>query len=144
MEDNKASKALKESDITNIEYKMYLCLGADPDHDCKVIDITESIPDELIEEYYASDSTYERISDAIIGVKEVIKTPKIDGGCEISLANPLGIHVSIQQKINNVLQAAIVNERQYRAISSLVDDVFKQCEFERGLSVKNCVRKNLL
>ena len=109
MEDNKANKALKESNIIytdGVEYKMYLVLGESPSHKSRMIDITESIPEDLIEEYYAYDpkcaesdseasSKYNSIFASVIGVVETVQSPDIDSGMEIPLANPLGISVSI-------------------------------------------------
>lgn len=155
MEDNKASKALKESNIIytdGVEYKMYLVLGGSPSHESRMVDITESIPEDLIEEYYAYDpkcvesdskapSKYDSISASVIGVVETVQSPDIGSGVEVPLANPLGIFVSIQQKINTALQAAIVNERQLNALTSMVDNIFKQCEYERTLGLKHCIEK---
>lgn len=143
MEETKASKALKESDIANVEYKMYLCLGANPDHDCRVIDITESIPDEIIEEYYGGDSDNRGgIASSVIGVKETIKAPEINSGVEVPLTNSIGLFVSVQQKINVALQAAIVNERQLNALIGIIDGIFRQCQYERELGLKNCVEQS--
>ena len=155
MEDNKAGKAVKESDIIytdGVEYKMYLILGESPTHKSRVIDITESIPEDLIEEYYTYDpkcvesdseasSKYNGISASVIGVMETVQSPDINGGVEVPLANPFGIFVSIQQKINTVLQAAIVNEKQLNALTSMIDNIFKQCEYERELGLKHCIEK---
>lgn len=155
MEDNKAGKAVKESDIIytdGVEYKMYLILGESPTHKSRVIDITESIPEDLIEEYYAHDpkyaesdseasSKYNGISASVIGVMETVQSPDINGGVEVPLANPFGIFISIQQKINTVLQAAIVNEKQLNALTSMIDNIFKQCEYERELGLKHCIEK---
>lgn len=155
MEDNKANKAVKESNITytdGVEYKMYLVLGGSPSHKSRVIDITESIPEDLIEERYAYDpkcaesdseaaSKYNSISASVIGVAETIQSPDINDGIEVPLANPFGIFVSIQQKINTALQAAIVNEKQLNALTSMIDNIFKQCEYERELGLKHCIEK---
>lgn len=143
MEETKADKALKESDIANVEYKMYLCLGANPDHDGKVIDITESIPDEIIEEYYGNESDSRGgIASSVIGVKETIKAPEINSGVEIPLTNSIGLFVSVQQKINVALQAAIVNGRQLNALIGIIDGIFRQCQYERELGLKHCVEEN--
>lgn len=155
MEDNKANKAVKESNITytdGVEYKMYLVLGESPSHKSRVIDITESIPEDLIEERYAYDpkcaesdsealTRYDGISASVIGVAETIQSPDINDGIEVPLANPFGIFVSIQQKINTALQAAIVNEKQLNALTSMIDNIFKQCEYERELGLKHCIEK---
>lgn len=155
MEDNKANKAVKESNITytdGVEYKMYLVLGGSPSHESRVIDITESIPEDLIEERYTYDpkcakpdseaaSKYNSISASVIGVAETIQSPDINNGIEVPLANPFGIFVSIQQKINTALQAAIVNEKQLNALTSMIDNIFKQCEYERELGLKRCIEK---
>lgn len=151
MEDNKANKAVKESNITytdGVEYKMYLVLGGSPSHESRVIDITESIPEDLIEERYTYDpeseeapSRYNSISASVIGVAETVQSPDINDGIEVPLANPFGIFVSIQQKINTALQAAIVNEKQLNALTSMIDNIFKQCEYERELGLKHCIEK---
>ena len=151
MEDNKANKAVKESNIAytdGVEYKMYLVLGGSPSHESRVIDITESIPEDLIEERYTYDpeseeapSRYNSISASVIGVAETIQSPDINNGIEVPLANPFGIFVSIQQKINTALQAAIVNEKQLNALTSMIDNIFKQCEYERELGLKHCIEK---
>lgn len=153
MEENKADKAVKKSNITytdGVEYKMYLVLGGSPSHKSRMIDITESIPEDLIEERYAYDpeseeapSKYDSISASVIGVMETIKSPDINNGVEVPLANPLGIFVSIQQKINTALQAAIVNERQLNALTGMIDGIFKQCEYERELGLKHCIEKDM-
>lgn len=149
MEENKADKAVKKSNITytdGVEYKMYLVLGGSPSHKSRMIDITESIPEDLIEERYAyspNESKYDSISASVIGVMETIKSPDIDNGVEIPLANPFGIFVSIQQKINTALQAAIVNERQLNALTGMIDGIFKQCEYERELGLKHCIEKDM-
>lgn len=151
MEDNKANKAVKESNIIytdGVEYKMYLVLGESPSHKSRMIDITESIPEDLIEERYTYDpeneeapSRYNSISASVIGVAETIQSPDINNGIEVPLANPFGIFVSIQQKINTALQAAIVNEKQLNALTSMIDNIFKQCEHERELGLKHCIEK---
>lgn len=151
MEDNKAS-ALKESNIVytdGVEYKMYLILGESPRHKSRVIDITDSIPEDLIEERYAIDPNDEDlataklsgISASVTGVMETIKLPNASDELELPLCNPFGIFVSIQQKINTALQAAIVNERQLNALTSMIDGIFKQCEYERELGLKHCIEK---
>lgn len=153
MADNKAT-ALKEANTVytdGVEYKMYLVLGESPSHKSRVIDITESIPDDLIEEYYASDlkdaesdsREYSGISASVIGVMETIESADISDGLELPLCNPFGIFVSIQQKINTALQAAIVNERQLNALTSMIDNIFKQCEYERELGLKHCLEKEM-
>lgn len=153
MADNKAT-ALKEANTVytdGVEYKMYLVLGESPSHKSRVIDITESIPDDLVEEYYASDlrdaesdsRKYSGISASVIGVMETIESPDISDGLELPLCNPFGIFVSIQQKINTALQAAIVNERKLNALTSMIDNIFKQCEYERELGLKHCLKKEM-
>lgn len=164
MEDNKVEKTLKESNnityVNDVEYKIYLILGSSPSHKSKRIDITNSIPDEIIEEYYTckeSDITepalpemgkdykyphYDGIAASVIGIQETINSPEINDGDEIPLTNPLGIFVSIQQKINTALQAAIVNERQLNALTTMIDGIFKQCEYERALGLKKCIDEN--
>ena len=153
MADNKAT-ALKEANTVctdGVEYKMYLVLGESPSHKSRVIDITGSIPDDLVEEYYASDlrdaesdsRKYSGISASVIGVMETIKFSDISDGLELPLCNPFGIFSSIQQKINTALQAAIVNERQLNALTSMSNDIFKQCEYERELGLKHCLEKEM-
>lgn len=153
MADNKAT-ALKEANTVytdGVEYKMYLVLGESPSHKSRVIDITESIPDDLVKERYTLDSNdaenlpakLDGISASVIGVMETIKSPDIEDGLELPLCNPFGIFVSIQQKINTALQAAIVNERQLNALTSMIDNIFKQCEYERELGLKHCLEKEM-
>ena len=141
MADNKAT-ALKEANTVytdGVEYKMYLVLGESPSHKSRVIDITESIPDDLVED----SRKYSGISASVIGVMETIGSPDISDGLELPLCNPFGIFVSIQQKINTALQAAIVNERQLNALTSMIDNIFKQCEYERELGLKHCLEKEM-
>lgn len=164
MEENKVEKTLKESDkivtVDSVEYKIYLILGGSPSHKCRRIDITESIPDDVIEEYYTckesdiAESTlpemgkdykyqdYDGIAASVIGVQETISSPELDGGVEIPLTNPLGIFVSIQQKINTALQASIVNEKQLNALTSIIDGIFRQCEYARKLGVKSAIEES--
>lgn len=142
MAENKA-QALKEANVTtvdSVEYKLYLILGGSPVHSPRRIDITESIPDDVIEEYYSSERKfYDGIAASVIGVQETISSLEISDGVEIPLTNPMGIFTSIQQKINNALQAAIVNERQLNALTGMIDGIFKQCEYERQLGVKSVI-----
>ena len=150
MEEDKAPEALKESTkietVDSVEYKCYLILGSDPTHKSKRIDITESIPDDLIEEYYGytpgEDKTLNGISASVIGLEETISYDDENGEhLELPLANPMGIFVSIQQKIVTALQASIVNERQLNALTCIIDGIFKQCEYERQLGVESAIRK---
>lgn len=158
MEETKVEKTLKQSDkvktVDAVEYKCYLILGSSPEYKSRMIDITESIPEDLIEERYAYDpkcaesdpeaaSKYNNISASVIGVAETIQSPDVNNGIEVPLANPFGIFVSIQQKINTALQAAIVNEKQLNALTSMIDYIFKQCEYERELGVKHVIEENL-
>ena len=151
MEDNKAS-ALKESNIVytdGVEYKMYLILGESPSHKSRVIDITASIPEDLIEERYAIDPNAEDlataklsgISASVTGVMETIKLPDTNEELVLPLSNPFGIFVSIQQKVNTALKAAIVNERQLNALTSIIDGIFEQCAHDRELGLKHCIEK---
>lgn len=152
MEENKVKKTLKQSDkvktVDSVEYRCYLILGGSPTHECKRIDITESIPDELIEERYGytpgENKTLEGIAASVIGVEETISyDDKTGEHLELPLANPMGIFVSIQQKVNTALQAAIVNERQLNALLGIIDGIFKQCSYERELGVKRAIEESL-
>ena len=151
MEETKVEKTLKESDkvktVDSVEYKCYLILGGSPTHKCRRIDITESIPDELIEEYYGytpgEDKTLDGIAASVIGVEETISYDNKTGEhLELPVANPMGIFISVQQKVNTALQAAIVNERQLNALLGIIDGIFKQCSYERELGVKCAIEEN--
>ena len=151
MEEDKVEETLKESSeietVDSVEYKCYLILGGSPTHKCRRIDITESIPDELIEEFYGytpgEDKTLDGIAASVIGVEETISYDDKNGEhLELPLANPMGVFVSIQQKVVTALQASIVNERQLNALTCIIDGIFKQCEYERELGVKSAIEES--
>lgn len=149
MEETKVEKTLKESDkvktVDSVEYKCYLILGSSPEHKSELIDITDSIPDRLFNERYElkDDSEFlDGIASSVIGIQETITYEEDGKSIEVSLANPMGIFTSIQQKVNVALQAAIVNERQLNALLGIIDGIFKQCSYERELGVKRAIEEN--
>lgn len=150
MEEAKVEKTLKESDkiktADSVEYKCYLILGSSPKHKSERINITDSIPDRLFNERYElkdDSELLDGIAASVIGIQETI-TYKEDGkSIEVPLENPMGIFTSIQQKVNTALQAAIVNERQLNALLGIIDNIFKQCSYERELGLKCVIEENL-
>lgn len=150
MEENKVEKTPKQSDkvktVDAVEYKCYLILGSSPEHKSELIDITDSIPNRLFNERYElkDDSEFlDGIAASVIGIQETITYEEDGKSIEVPLANPMGIFVSIQQKVNTALQAAIVNERQLNALLGIIDGIFKQCSYERELGVKRVIEENL-
>lgn len=119
MADNKA-KALKEAD-----YTIKLILGSDPEHGPKVIDISQPVKDALdYEDVVCSDGST-GIAYKIIGVREQLLGDGIGFGRTEALRTP-NARVSLYQNVLAIIQASIVNAKQYEAVKSLIDSAFSK------------------
>ena len=119
MADNKA-KALKEAD-----YTIKLILGSDPEHKPKVIDISQSVKDALDYEDIVYSDGSAGITYKIIGVQEQMLDDDIGFGRTEALRTP-NARVSLYQNVLAIIQASIVNAKQYEAVKSLIDSAFNK------------------
>ena len=120
MADTKAKKALTEAN-----YTIKLILGSDPEHEGKVIDISQPVKEALnYEEVVYSDGSV-GIAYKIIGIREELLEDDLGFGRTEALRTP-NARVSLYQNILAILQASIVNARQYEAIKTLVDGAFNK------------------
>ena len=138
--DDKSLTAIKRVNLK-------LVFGSSPDHEPHIVDITDTIPREMLREFdhdqFAMDPEIKKHVDEL--VPSVIGfSPKIIGTIEtfydsegkserlfLPLLNPFGAFVSLQQGVNRILRGAIVNQKQLDALLELVDDLFKNAEKER-------------
>lgn len=142
--DDKSLTAIKRVNLK-------LVFGSSPDHEPHIVDITDTIPHEMLREFdhdqFVMDPEIKEHVDEL--VPSVIGfSPKIIGTIEtfydaegkserlfLPLLNPFGAFVSLQQGINRILRGAIVNQKQLDALLESVDDLFKNAEkeHEQGL-----------
>ena len=138
--DDKSLTAIKRVNLK-------LVFGSSPDHEPHIVDITDTIPREMLREFdhdqFAMDPEIKKHVDEL--VPSVIGfSPKIIGTIEtfydsegkserlfLPLLNPFGAFVSLQQGVNRILRGAIVNQKQLDALLESVDDLFKNAEKER-------------
>ena len=137
--ETKDDKSLTAIDKINVK----LVLGSSPTHESRVLDISEAFTKEIIGEINAEIKEHECSDPTLLGA-----TAKIIGAIEtfydangkteqsfLSLMNPFGAFVSLQQGVHRILRGAIVNQKQLDALLESVDELFDNVEKEnqRGL-----------
>ena len=142
-----------DKSLTTIKrVNLKLVLGSSPDHEPHIIDITDTIPREMLREFDHDQSVMnpeikEHVDELVPSV--IGFSPKIIGTIEtfydsegkserlfLPLLNPFGVFVSIQQGINRILRGAIVNQKQLDALLESVDDIFKNAEKEHRQGIE--------
>ena len=146
--ETKDDKSLTAIDKINVK----LVLGSSPEHESRVLDISEALPKEIIgeinsemKEYECSDPTLLGATARIIGAIETFYY--VNGKTEQSflpLMNQFGALVSLQQGVHRILRGAIVNQKQLDALLESVDELFNNVEKERQQGLKYvCKEKGL-
>ena len=138
------------TDIKRVNLK--LVFGSSPDHEPHIIDITDTIPREMLREFDHDQSVIdpeirEHVDELVPSV--IGFSPKIIGTIEtfydsegkserlfLPLMNPFGAFVSLQQGVNRILRGAIVNQKQLDALLESVDELFNNVEKERQQGLK--------
>ena len=142
-----------DKSLTTIKrVNLKLVFGSDPEHEPHIIDITDTIPREMLQEFDHDQSVMDpeikehvdELMPSVIGF-----SPRIIGTIEtfydsegkserlfLPLLNPFGVFVSIQQGINRILRGAIVNQKQLDALLESVDEIFKNAEKEHRQGVE--------
>ena len=138
--ETKDDKSLTTIDKINVK----LVLGSSPAHESRVLDISETLPKEIIgeinserKEYECSDPTLLGATARIIGAIETFYD--VNGKTEqlfLPLMNPFGAFVSLQQGMHRILRGAIVNQKQLEALLESVDELFNNVEKERQQGLK--------
>ena len=142
-----------DKSLTTIKrVNLKLVFGSSPDHEPHIIDITDTIPREMLREFDHDQSVMnpeikEHVDELVPSV--IGFSPKIIGTIEtfydsegkserlfLPLLNPFGVFVSIQQGINRILRGAIVNQKQLDALLESVDDIFKNAEKEHRQGIE--------
>ena len=142
-----------DKSLTAIKHvNLKLVFGSDPEHEPHVMDVTDAIPKEMLQEFDHDQFVVDTDSKEPINqrIPSVIGfSPKIIGTIEtfydaegkserlfLPLLNPFGVFVSIQQGINRILRGAIVNQKQLDALLESVDEIFKNAEKEHRQGVE--------
>lgn len=120
MADTKADKALTEAN-----YTIKLILGGDPKHEGKVIDISEPIKKALRYGDVGYPDGFQGIAYKIIGIREELLEDEGGFGRTEALRTP-NSSISLYQNILSIMQASIVNAKQYAAVKLLIDDAFSK------------------
>ena len=141
-----------DKSLTTIKrVNLKLVFGSSPEHEPHIIDITDTIPSEMLREFdhdqlVMDPEIKEHVNELVPSV--IGFSPKIIGTIEtfydsegkserlfLPLLNPFGAFVSLQQGVNRILRGAIVNQKQLDALLESVDEVFKNAEkeHEQGL-----------
>ena len=138
--ETKDDKSLTAIDKINVK----LVLGSSPAHESRVLDISETLPKEIIgelnserKEYECSDTTLLGATARIIGAIETFYD--VNGKTEqlfLPLMNPFGALVSLQRGVHRILRGAIVNQKQLDALLESVDELFNNVEKERQQGLK--------
>lgn len=137
-----------DKSLTTIKrVNLKLVFGSDPDHESHIVDVTDTIPREMLREFdhdqfVLDPKTREHVNEnepSVIGF-----SPKIIGAIEtfydkdgrtkrlfLPLMNPFGAFLSLQQGVNRLLRGAIVNQKQLDALLESVDELFNNVEKER-------------
>lgn len=119
MADNKA-KALKDAN-----YTIKLILGTSPEHSPRVIDISEPVKEALEYNNVVHEDNTLGIAYSIVGIREVLDTEEVGFGRTEALRTP-NSRVTLHQNILAIIQASIVNAKQYEAVKKLIDDAFQK------------------
>lgn len=139
--DDKSLTAIKQINLK-------LVFGSDPDHESRIVDVTNAIPENMLEELYRDQYTKREdgsneyaypVDPSAIGL-----STRITGAIEtfydakgkskrlfLPLVNPFGAFLSLQQGVNRILRGAIVNQKQLDALLESVDELFNNVEKER-------------
>ncbi len=138
--ETKDDKSLTAIDKINVK----LVLGSSPTHESRVLDISEAFTKEIIGEINAEMKEHECSDPTLLGA-----TAKIIGAIEtfydangkteqsfLSLMNPFGAFVSLQQGVHRILRGAIVNQKQLDALLESVDELFDNVEKEHQQGLK--------
>lgn len=137
-----------DKSLTSIKHvNLKLVFGRDLEHEPHIIDVSDAIPKEMLQEldhdqFVVDPKSKEHINELVPSV--IGFSPKIIGTIEtfydsegkskrlfLPLMNPFGVSVSIQQGINRILRGAIVNQKQLDALLESVDELFSNAEKER-------------
>lgn len=126
--ETKGSKPLKSLKQINLK----LALGSSPTHNAYILDISEAIPQEKLQDVeleLAKDGMpfpgATGVSPSIIGAIETYYFS--DGSTDrlfLPLMNPFGAFVSLEQEIDRLLTGAIVNQKQLEALKDSVHEIF--------------------
>ena len=120
MADNKATQALKDAN-----YKVKLILGASPNKESRLVDITKPVVETLADrDLFPGDDDY-GIAYDVVGIYEMSDRPNY------LATTPLRTHrydTFLLQDIERVLEASIVNAKQLEAAKELVRAIFKKHE----------------
>ena len=138
--ETKDDKSLTTIDKINVK----LVLGSSPTHESRVLDISKTLPKEIIGEINAEMKEHECSDPTLLGA-----TARIIGAIEtfydangkteqsfLSLMNPFGAFVSLQQGVHRILRGAIVNQKQLDALLESVDELFDNVEKEHQQDLK--------
>lgn len=128
MADTKATDALTEAN-----YTIKLILGSSPDHEPKAIDISEAVKKAVDYNDIVPSSTSDDfgITYRIVGISESLLDDSGGFGGTESLRTHKA-RIPLYQSILAILQASIVNAKQYEAVKNLVDSAFdKELDDER-------------
>lgn len=142
--ETKDGKSLKSIKRINVK----LVFGSSPTHESHIVDITDRIPREMIDELdrdqFRRDPNDRKhlanpLLPSVIGF-----SPRITGAIEtfydedgkserlfLPLMNPFGAFLSLHQGVGRILRGAIVNQKQLDALLESVDELFRNVENER-------------
>ena len=137
-----------DKSLTTIKrVNLKLVFGSDPEHESHLVDVTDTIPREMLREFDHDQFVVDKKSKEHINPREPFAigfSPKIIGAIEtfydtdgkserlfLPLMNPFGAFVSLQQGVNRILRGAIVNQKQLDALLESVNELFSNAEKER-------------
>lgn len=139
--ETKGSKPLKSLKRINLK----LVLGSSPTHNAYVLDISDAIPQEKLQDIeleLAKDGLpfpgATGVSPSIIGAIETYRFS--DGSTDrlfLPLMNPFGTFVSLEQEIDRLLTGAIVNQKQLEALKESVHEIFESNTNKRRQGVEH-------
>ncbi len=139
--ETKGSKPLKSLKRINLK----LALGSSPTQNAYILDISEAIPQEKLQDIeleLAKDGIpfpgATGVSPSIIGAIETYYFS--DGSTDrlfLPLMNPSGAFVSLEQEIDRLLTGAIVNQKQLEALKDSVHEIFANNTDKRRQGVEH-------
>ena len=123
-----------------------IVFGTAPGDEPHVVDITESIPKEMVDKIRRDLKDENNppfpgaigVSPGIIGAIETFYYN--DGNSDrifLPLMNPLGACISLEQEINRLLTGAIVNQKQLEALKESVHEIFSRNNEDRRHGVEH-------